>query len=67
MEKEIDTILNDFHLNKIDLIEVKKRILILHGKMLPQGTICKCENRRPFPMEDLTNWFCTNCGMQIKL
>lgn len=34
MEKQIDEILNNFHLGKIDLIEVKKQLLILYGVIL---------------------------------
>lgn len=66
MEKKIDEILNDFHLGKIDLIEVQKRLLILYGAMLPKGTLCVCHKRKPFPMENLTYWYCTNCGREIK-
>jgi len=67
MEKELDNILENFHLGKIDLIEVKKRVIILYGVILPKGTICVCDNRRPFPHEDLKTYFCTNCGKDIKL
>ncbi len=66
MEKKIDEILNNFHLGKIDLIEVRKQLLILYGVMLPNGTLCVCDKRRPFPMENLTDWYCTNCGREIK-
>lgn len=30
MEKEIDNILEDFHLGKIDLLEVRKKLLVLY-------------------------------------
>ncbi len=66
MKKRIDEILNDFHLGKIDLIEVQKQLLILYGVMLPKGTLCVCEKRSPFPMENLIDWYCTNCGREIK-
>lgn len=66
MEKKIDEILNNFHLGKIDLIEVRKQLLILYGVMLPKGTLCVCDKRKPFPMENLTDWYCTNCGKEIK-
>ena len=66
MEKKIDEILNNFHLGKIDLIEVRKQLLILYGVMLPKGTLCVCDKPKPFPMENLTDWYCINCGREIK-
>ena len=66
MEKKIDEILNNFHLGKIDLIEVRKQLLILYGVMLPKGTLCVCDKQRPFPKENLTDWYCTNCGREIE-
>jgi len=66
MEKEIDNILNDFFLNKIDLLEVRKQLLILYGNMLPEGTSCICEKRKPFYIEKLKFFYCTNCGREIK-
>jgi hypothetical protein len=66
MKKRIDEILNNFHLGKIDLIEVQKQLLILYGVMLPKGTLCFCDKRSPFPMENLNDWYCTNCGREIK-
>ena len=66
MEKEIDNILESFHSGKIDLIEVKKQLLILYGAMLPDGTLCKCSKRRPFPIVDRNLWYCTNCGKVTK-
>lgn len=67
MHKKIDEILNNFHIGKIDLIEVKKQLLILYGSMLPKGTLCVCDKSRPFPLENLTDWYCINCGREIKL
>ena len=66
MDNQIDEILNNFHLGKIDLIEVKKELLILYGVMLPKGTLCVCYNSRPFPMKNLTDYYCANCGKGIK-
>ena len=66
MEKKIDEILNNFHLGKIDSIEVRKQLLILYGVMLPKGTLCVCDKPKPFPMENLTDWYCINCGREIK-
>ena len=34
MKKQIDEILNDFHLGKIDLIEVQKQLLIIFVVMM---------------------------------
>ena len=61
MEKKIDEILNNFYLGKIDLIEVRKQLLILYGVLLPKGTLCVCDKRKPFPIENRTDWYCTNC------
>ena len=66
IKNKIDEILNNFHLGKIDLIEVRKQLLILYGVMLPKGTLCGCDKRKAFPMENLTDWYCTNCGREIK-
>lgn len=66
MEEQIDNILNNFHLGKIDLIEVKKQLLILYGVMLPKSTLCVCKKPKPFPMKNLTDWYCTKCGRKIK-
>ena len=52
MEKKIDEILNNFHLGKIDLIEVRKQLLILYGVMLPKGTLCVCDKCRTTVMQD---------------
>jgi hypothetical protein len=35
MDTKLDEILNNFHLGKIDLIEVRKQLLMLYGVMLP--------------------------------
>jgi len=66
MEKQIDEILENFHLGKIDLIEVKKQLLILYGVMLPKGTLCECDKRRAFPIVEKDLWYCTNCAKEIK-
>ena len=66
MVKKIDEILNNFHLGKIDLIEVREQLLILYGVMLPKGTLCVCDKQQPFPMGNLTDWYCINCGREIK-
>ena len=66
MEKEIDNILENFHLGKIDLIEVRKQLLILYGVMLPKGTLCECDKRKPFPIVEKDLWYCTNCAREIK-
>ena len=66
MEDKIDEILENFHLGKIDLIEVRKQLLILYGVMLPKGMFCFCDKPQPFPMENLTDWYCINCGREIK-
>lgn len=66
MEKKIDEILNNFHLGKIDLLEVRKELLILYGVMLPKGTLCECDKRRPFPIIEKDLWYCTNCGREVK-
>jgi hypothetical protein len=66
MDTKLDEILNNFHLGKIDLIEVRKQLLMLYGVMLPKSTLCVCDKSRPFPMENLTDWYCTKCGREIK-
>ena len=66
MEKQIDEILNNLYLNKIDLIEVRKQLLILYGVMLPEGTLCVCKKRRSFPIVEKNLWYCTNCGREVK-
>jgi hypothetical protein len=34
--------------------------------VVPKGTLCVCDKRSPFPMKNLTDWYCTNCGREIK-
>ena len=65
MENKIDEILNNFYLGKMDLIEVKKQLLILYGNMLPNDILCVCDKRKSFPLENLTDWYCINCGRKI--
>ena len=66
MEEGIDNILEDFHLGKIDLIEVKKQLLILYSVVMPRGTLCVCEKPNSYPKKDLCSFYCTKCGKDFK-
>ena len=66
MEKGIDNILENYHLGKIDLIEVKKQLLILYSVIMPKGTLCVCKIPNSYPKKDLCSFYCTKCGRDIK-
>ena len=66
MEEQIDNILEDFHLGEIDLIEVKKQLLILYSVIMPKGTLCVCKKPSSYPKKDLKSFYCTKCGKDFK-
>ena len=65
VDKKLDEILNNLYLEKINLVEVRKQVLMLFGTMLSDGTLCTCNERRAFPIIEKSLWYCTNCGKEI--
>ena len=66
MKESIDKILNEFHNGRIDLIEVRKQLLILFSKYIPESSVCECISPNPYPKENLTDFYCTRCVKNIR-